>query len=299
MAEDSPVAEPGTPPPATVGGALVAPDPTPPLDDEVMDDPVGEFSPSYVYALGRVEPRFPTLAVEKEFAQATGRSETAGLTNRQALQEVLSDRANRYLVRQLCWVLTVEGLETYVLTPHDAGDLDLLVEALRPSPRPTDVDVVIGVREGITPPEVCNGLMVPTVVFEQIYSFDVDSLLESIPRPDDADPEQFGEVAEELLWRVLQLADNAGATDEHRALNYLAVRYPQIYAKSAEAHESNAALTRVEARTSRLSGARRIVDVIFSYTNRQTDVTEQYFVRVDVTEAFPFLITKLSPYYER
>ena len=45
---------------------------------------------AYVYALGRVEPRFPSLAVEKEFAQATGRAETAGLTDRQALHAVLS-----------------------------------------------------------------------------------------------------------------------------------------------------------------------------------------------------------------
>jgi hypothetical protein len=28
----------------------------------------------------------------------------------------------------------------------------------------------------------------------------------------------------------MQLTDNAGATDEHRALNYLAMRYPAIYA---------------------------------------------------------------------
>src|SRR5512147_1184868 len=46
----------------------------------------GAMAPSYVYALGRIEPRFPTLSVEKEMAQATGRAETAGLTDRQALQ---------------------------------------------------------------------------------------------------------------------------------------------------------------------------------------------------------------------
>lgn len=34
--------------------------------------------------------------------------------------------------------------------------------------------------------------------------------------------------------RLLQIADNAGAMNEHRALNYLAVRYPVIYAKCAE-----------------------------------------------------------------
>ncbi|WP_157537724.1 cyanobactin maturation protease PatG family protein [Kitasatospora azatica] len=39
--------------------------------------------------------------------------------------------------------------------------------------------------------------------------------------------------------------------------------------------------------------------VLFSFTDRHTDVTEKHFVRVDVTEEFPFLVTKLSPYYDR
>jgi PatG C-terminal len=99
--------------------------------------------------------------------------------------------------------------------------------------------------------------------------------------------------------RIQQMADNAGATDEHRALNYLAVRYPAIYATAADRHAQNYSLTAVEIRPSRLSGVRKIVDVIFSYTNRQTDVTEKFFVRVDVTEEFPFLVTKISPYYDR
>jgi hypothetical protein len=69
---------------------------------------------AYVYALGRIEPRFPRLSVEKEYAQATGRAETAGLTDRQALQTVLSQPENRYLARQLCYVLY---LRSKVLTP--------------------------------------------------------------------------------------------------------------------------------------------------------------------------------------
>jgi|SRR5215208_470589 len=257
----------------------------------------------YVYAIGRVEPHFPSLAVEKEFAQATGRAEqTEGLTDRQALQSVLSERANRYLARQLCFVLTIEGLETYILQPRDPVDFELLGEAVRPSPSPTDVDVVIGVRGPIAPSEACNGLIVPLVAFDQLYSFDVDSLIQGIPRPDTVsqdEEEQFRSTAEELFYRITQIADNAGATDEHRALNYLVVRYPAIYARTAEAHGSNSSLSGVEVRPSRLSNTRRIVDVIFTYTNRNTDVTEKYFVRVDVTEEFPFLVTKMSPYYER
>jgi cyclic patellamide precursor peptide PatG len=168
-----------------------------------------------------------------------------------------------------------------------------------PAFRPTDVDVVIGVRGPIAPPELCNGLMVPIVMFDQLYSFDIDSLVGSIPRPEQIPAEQFGPAAEELFMGILQMADNAGATDERRALNYLAVRYPAIYATAAERDAQNASLTAIDIRPSRLTGTRRIVDVIFSYTHRQTDVTQKYFVRVDVTEEVPFLVTRISPYFDR
>ena len=205
-------------------------------------------------------------------------------------------------MRQLCFVMTIQSLETYILRPRDPADFDLLVEAIRPAPRPTDVDVVIGQRGPIAPPEMCNGLMVPIVAFDQLYSFDVDSFTEGIPRPEDTPEDQeerFRSAAEELYYRIVQVADNAGATDEHRALNYLTVRYDRIYAKTAEMYEQNASLSRVEVRPSRLSSTRRIVDVIFTYTYRETDVDEKHFVRVDVSEEFPFLVTKMSPYYDR
>jgi PatG C-terminal len=262
----------------------------------------GTATYSYVYALGRITPRFPSLAVEKEFAQATGRADTTGLTDRQVLQSVLSERENRYLARQLCWVLTIEGLETYILRPRDPADLDLLVEAMRPTPSLLDVDVVVGVRGPIATPDMCNGLMIPIVAFDQIYSFDRDSLVASIPRPESIPAKQeesFRASAGELFDRIMQTADNAGATDEDRALNYLTMRYPAIYARAAEEFGRSASLTAVTVRPSSLSGVRNIVDVIFSYTHRTTDVTEKYFVRVDVTEEFPFLVTKLSPYYDR
>jgi hypothetical protein len=146
---------------------------------------------------------------------------------------------------------------------------------------------------------MCNGLMVPIVVFDQLYSFDRDSLIKAIPRPEKTPAKEFAAAAEELFDRIMQMTDNAGATDEHRALNYLAVRYSAIYTKAAEEFAANASLTAVEVRSSPLSGARKVVDVIFSYTNRNTDVVEKFFVRVDVTEEFPFLVMKMSPYYDR
>ncbi len=254
---------------------------------------------SHVYAIGRIEARFPRLSVEKEFAQVTGRTETAGQTDQQTFYKVLSKPENRYLARQLCWVLRVQGLETYLLTPRDPSDFDRLVEAIRPQPSPLDLDVVIGMRGPIAPPELCNGLMVPIVVFDQVYSFDRDALIKAIPRPEKMTEKQFGAAAGEVFDRILQMTDNAGATDDHRALNYLAMRYPGIYAKAAEEFARDCSLTGVEVLPSPLSGTRKIVDVIFSYTNRNTDFTEKFCVRADVTDEFPFLVTKMSPYYDR
>src|SRR5262245_48330735 len=90
--------------------------------------------PVFVYALGRIEPRFPTLAVEKEFVQVTGRSDLVGLNDREALSALLANPANRYLARQVCWVFTVEGLETYIVHPRDPHDLGLLIDSVRPAP---------------------------------------------------------------------------------------------------------------------------------------------------------------------
>ena len=203
---------------------------------------------SYVYVLGRMEPRFPSLSVEKEFAQATGRAETINLTDRQALRRVL--KQNRYLLRQLCWVMTVGGLETYIVISRDPADANLLVETLRPNPRPGDVDLVVGIRGPLAPPEMCNGLIVPIVAFDQLYSFDRDLLIASIPQPEQVPAERFSEAAAEVFDRIMQLTDNAGATDEHRALNYLTVRYPAIYAAVADGHGRNLSLTAVDVRPS-------------------------------------------------
>lgn len=289
-AAPAPIREPVAPP---VSAPLPAPCPT-------CARPVQPgVAPSFVYALGRIEPRFPRLSVEKEFAQVNGHSKTAGLTDRQTLHAVLTKPENRYLVRQMAYVFTVQGLETYLLVPRDPADFQLLAEAVRPNPATDDLDAVVGVKGPIAPPEMANGLQVPILAFDKIYSFDRKSLLSQLPRPEKGGGKEFEAAAQELFDRILQVTDNMGNRDEDRALNYCAVRYPAIYAKAAEQYAHNSSLTAVEVSPSRLNGLRKILDLVFSYTNRSTDVTEKFFCRVDVTEELPFLVTKLSPYYNR
>jgi PatG Domain len=287
-----------TPSGSRVPASAVAPQACPTCGTPPAANGANGIPPAWVYAIGRIEPRFPKISVEKEFAQALGRDKVAGLTDRQALHAALSKAENRYLVRHLCWVMSIEGLETYLLAPRDPVDLSLLVEALRPTPQPWDLDCVIGIKGPIAPPEICNGLMVPIVVFDQIYSFDRDTLIKAIPKPEKTTAKDFAPTAEELFNRIVQMTDNAGSTDEDRALNYLAVRYPRIYEAASEAFGRNESLSALDVRPSPLSGTRKVVEVIFSFTNRNTDVVAKSSVRVDVTEEFPFLVTKMSPYYD-
>jgi hypothetical protein len=139
--------------------------------------------------------------------------------------------------------------------------------------------------------------MVPLVIVDQIYSFEKEKLITEIPS-DKTDQKKFRRAAEQVFNMIMQLTDNAGATDEHRALNYLAMRYPGIYTRVAEAFGNNFSLSGVEARPS-FSGHRRSVDVIFTYTHRENLSIDKSFVRVDVTEEFPFLLRAMSPYYDR
>jgi hypothetical protein len=255
--------------------------------------------PTYVYAIGQIEPRFGTLAAEKEFAQISLRSDTAGMTDREVVASLLSERRNRYLARELCWIFSVETIPTYLLYPRDPLQIDDLVESLRPRPSTGDTDVVIGVLGNIARPEICNGLMLPLVYFDQLYSFDVESLIRSIPVPEGTGAEEFEASSREVFSRVVQVSDNAGTFDEHRAVNYLSVRYPAIYVLAYEMFGRDYSLTAVEASRSKLSGARRLVDVVFRFTSRASDYVERFFVRVDVTEKFPFLVGGLGTYLDR
>jgi hypothetical protein len=252
--------------------------------------------PSCIYVIGHIEPRFPLLSIEKEARQAIARGGAAKDTDREVMAKLLRDPANKYLVRRLCWVLSVQGVETYILIPRD-GDFQPLIDAYRAEPNPGDLELVIGVRGPIANPDMCNGLLVPIVIFDQIYAFDRETLLKSIKQKDG--DQKFMKAAAEVFDRITLEIDNAGATDADRALNYLSVRYDRIYSLAAEQFNNNASLTSIDVLPSPLSGTRKIVDVVFSFTDRATDVVSKHFTRVDVTECFPFLVTKMSPYYDR
>jgi len=254
---------------------------------------------SYVYAIGRVEARFPNLSAEKEFAQAAGRADTAGKTDQQTFHTVLCKRENRYLLRQLCWVLSIQGLETYLLAPRDPADIDLLVEAIRPAPSPNDIDVV---HRPARPHRPAGDVQRTDGSHRRIRP----DLLVRPRRAHQGHPEAGEDRGRAVRAGSRRTVQPDHATDGQRRRDRRAPRLElpghalscHLWQGSEEfAHDFS--LTGVEVRPSPLSSTRNIVDVIFSYTNRNTDFTEKFFVRADVTEEFPFLVAKMSPYYDR
>jgi hypothetical protein len=255
--------------------------------------------PTFIYAFGRVGTRFPSPSVEKEFAQSIASGATARLTDQAVLHSALQE--NPYLANEVCWVFSVDSVDTYILVPRDHVVLDQFVEAVKPSEAGLDTDVIIGTQGPLAPPEMCNGFIAPIVLVDRIYSFEKPELISALKTPPGSEmtDEELRRSADELFERIKQIADNVGATDEHRAVNYLAVRYPQMYTHTAEMFTQDFSLTRVEVLPSRLAGLRKLVNVILTYTNRKTDVEEKYRVRVDVTEKYPFLEKRLSQYFDR
>jgi PatG Domain len=263
-------------------------------DQQSMEFP-SEISSSYVYAIGNIEPRFPNASVEREFQHALRITKTSGKTDQQAKYSVLSERNNRYLAREMCWVLVVNGVDTYALRPHYPEDFDLLIEAARPRSE-TDIDIVIGTRGPIASPEMCDGRPIPIVIFDQIYSDRKEELKKIIPRPEKISVKMFDDTADDILSRILSMVDNVGATDRDRALNFLAVRSPEIYVHTTDMYGKDFSFRNIEVRPSPIVAmGQREIDVILFYAHRNKPIEEKCLIRVNVGK-FPYITKIVAPY---
>jgi hypothetical protein len=241
------------------------------------------------YAIGTVEAQYPSVGVEREM-QALAKHlgvesepNARPTENRNWQHAVLSrDRKlSRYLARQLSWRLTIEDGAAFVLSPRDPADFEDLIACLeRPKfsegGRLRDLDVIVGVTGSHT----SEGIEVKV---DQVFTI----------RPEQLSLWDGGEY-------IGQLADNRGLTDEDRAYNYLIARYD--IEPALRALEKDFELSGVPTLRSRLSADnRRVVRVIYAFNGKGRNMPpcRKYFIRVDVTDEFPFIATPWNRYLER
>jgi PatG C-terminal len=275
-----------------------------------------------VYSVGQLSPQFPSPGVEKEFAQLAGGASSPGTVDIKLLREVLSAPENLYLGRHLCWLFTAQGADSFIILPRDDAEVVRLMESMPSDDTEEVVHTVVGktVRaDRIDSP--CIDLGLPAVVADQLLAFTLNEFTQALlgagarnnggqaPSPEppttnsvgvvdgDKSAEDMQRVARHVFHQLTRRTDNRGLADEHRALNYLALRYPQIYRAVSEAYRDNKVLVGIQTRHSH-SQTRRLVTVAVTFRHRHTDITERYQCLVDVTEVFPFLVTSLQPTFE-
>jgi PatG C-terminal len=135
----------------------------------------------YVYAIGTVTARFPSLNIEKEFMQAWGKQPTQVLTINDANKfAVLSQGQNFYLAREMCWIFQSGDIDVFILQPRSYIELTDLVTCLAPTGSLVAYSMIIGELGPIAPPSLCNGAQLPVVTCNQVFSFTQQAFLNSI-----------------------------------------------------------------------------------------------------------------------
>ncbi|MFD9651449.1 cyanobactin maturation protease PatG family protein [Streptomyces mirabilis] len=279
----------------------------------------GGRTQGYLYAIGTVTARFPSLDIEKEFMQAWGKSPAQTLTIGDADKfAVLSQGQNLYLARQMCWIFQSGDIDLFILKPRSQVELTDLVTCLAPTPNLLSFALVVGSVGAIAPPSMCNGVQLPVAACEQVFSFTGQAFINSIVAEVRNDTALVAAIAQYITDQHLSqstddyiaaragdafstltlLSDNTGQTDEHRAINYLTFKSLALYKKVIEREINGFRLNSVTARPDPLARTRRIQDVVLLFTKIDTQQVARYFTRIDVTGQFPFLLNELAQFFD-
>lgn len=262
-------------------------------------DASGSIYEQFVYSIGKIDIRFSTIALEKEFQQRerhtvlkTGKN---AVNKGEKIYEIL--KQNLHIAKNITYIFSVGGIPAFVVIPTGTEVLNLLIESLKEIDQPEKFDLIIGKRAGIAPATLSGGLLLPMVLCDQVYSFRLGEYVKDLIQVGDPlfkngklKSDGFEETAKELFLRITSSTENIGGEDAHRALNYLLVQHPGIFFTWAERHNTNNILDSIETRVHVGANARKIVTVIFTFIDRATAVPERVFTRVDVTEEWPFVI---------
>ncbi|KAF7781777.1 hypothetical protein PRUB_b1105 [Pseudoalteromonas rubra] len=253
----------------------------------------------YIYALGQVDIVFPNEGIKRQFLSAAmelgvdEKAYYAVFTN--LSQPIDSPSRNKYLylAEQVDWVLSVKQVHSYVLNPAAPAELQALIEALQP-PKNTLEPVYTCVIGHITSSH--SALDLPEVVCQQVYHHTLSELHHTIQKISRAETNAIQDVIREL-----EVEPNPGRNDFDRAKNFIAFRYPDIYAQTHKMHAGSNSLpsaSLVSITFSRFDALsdHRIVDITLTYKENTSTKHHYYFCRVDVSGLYPFINTEIQSF---
>ncbi|ADZ91938.1 hypothetical protein GV054_13665 [Marinomonas mediterranea] len=225
-----------------------------------------------VYALGELRPFFPSLDLQKEFAAAASSlnlkpDDYYGVFSYSYTDSSsgLSFRPYLYLAEKACWAYSINNVDTYLVVPRFQNELDALIDALNPSNSPQQSSL-IGELGGLAPDGKCDDLRLPIVICNHVES---NSTKDMAP---------------------ISLQLNDGASNEHRAINFLVFNYAAILPKGLDLPKELLSLTYQPYQQT----GRSLVELVLTYYEQ--GVEESYSCGIDVTDQYPFVDFPLRRY---
>ena len=311
----------------------------PSADGAVVPAAVGEA----VYAYGTIQARFPSLSVEKEFFQSvninhllpdaekgiyqsvSNASDLKRLNElinaKNSLYKVLSqldqsgevlsqpDQSdhlnNLYLAREMCWVLqSRRDQPLYLLDIANDARLAELVRLLKVDGAGKKASIIaVGQARPLASNWACNGINAPVAALLSLTPVNPEGFCQTLQSQiNGLDASKCALIVSQLLT----LTDNAGRTDEQRALNYALLNYLKIYQLAYSllygggmdccgrplAGEGGYRLDGV--RTEPAQGSGRLVKLLFSFTGNQPGMRQLWYCVVNVSGNYPFIAEELT-----
>jgi hypothetical protein len=200
----------------------------------------------------------------------------------------------------------------------------VIPELIRALPESEDDDgqrcVLIGVvKRGVLETEPCAALGLPVVTVYNMLNFTIEEFDSHLAEyqaealsnetPDSgAESDDSGMTANmrnalrqavsKVSSHLVERTGNWGVQDEHRAANYLSVKYPGAYGLVAEAIMASKRFQGISFVSVVPHSTQRLVAVNFHFRGRSSDVSEKYQCVVDVTHPFPFMHSSLRAVYD-
>lgn len=255
-----------------------------------------------VYAFGTLRMVFPSKSMEAEMQRALASMHAAAMPGVVPYFDVhsgyglqlLGQGQYDYLFRDACFILTIGKIDAYLVQARSTPELQSMVAAANQLDDPTIYSAIIGQLGPIAGPQACNGLQLPIVYCNQIFSMPrlwLTRHVQSYFSAEGNDAPLTAAQTQQLSLLGLQMTDNMGASPEHRALNYVALRYPLVYEITADMYGDGYMLLRIEVTPGRAPDER---DVVFVYQRLEVGQVVQWRCSIDVSGMYPYITQRLS-----
>lgn len=249
----------------------------------------------YVYAIGRLDVRFPSLGIEREYQQRERALHDLPQQPRNARIVIVLEK-NPHLALRLNYVFLIGGSPVFALSPSWGALKEAFFKALSQSHEMDHYCVMIGRVGAFTNPAAYGGLLLSLVFVDQLYTFSVSEWAEGLTKiaqpaleSRKVETAHFHAISQGIFREVTTMPENMGISDGHRAINYLVVQHPGMFLAAAE--RRGHVLDRIETRVIQAVSGRRHVAVILNFLDRGTGVPDRLYCTVDVTEEWPFVVS--------